>query len=223
MVDDIEVMYPGGFGIASQDVNCRCALLQRARWALDADELKTLKERAEYYGLDKTNDFDEFRQKYYKIEDFMKEQSEFCDKYGLSTDERYTINDCLRNDLKMQKNEKKIVSDLRSALNKIPDYTKEVTRSIIFYTNKELEDFIKDYKENKTITIKSFVSTTRVGIYNPEAQVQIFFKNVKHAKDISLFNFKEKEVLYSTDVEFDILNVKEIDGKYYIILSEKER
>lgn len=234
VVDDMEVMYPGGFGIASQDVNCRCALLQRARWALDADELKTLKERAEYYGLDKTNDFDEFRQKYYKIEDFMKEQSEFCDKYGLSTDERYainayvsslayTINDCLRNDLKMQKNEKKIVSDLRSALNKIPDYTKEVTRSIIFYTNKELEDFIKDYKENKTITIKSFVSTTRVGIYNPEAQVQIFFKNVKHAKDISLFNFKEKEVLYSTDVEFDILNVKEIDGKYYIILSEKER
>lgn len=234
VVDDIEVMYPGGFGIASQDVNCRCALLQRARWALDADELKTLKERAEYYSLDKTNDFDEFRQKYYKIEDFMKEQSEFYDKYGLSTDERYainayvsslayTINDCLRNDLKMQKNEKKIVSDLRSALNKIPDYTKEVTRSIIFYTNKELEDFIKDYKENKTITIKSFVSTTRVGIYNPEAQVQIFFKNVKHAKDISLFNFKEKEVLYSTDVEFDILNVKEIDGKYYIILSEKER
>lgn len=123
----------------------------------------------------------------------------------------------------MQKNEKKIVSDLRSALNKITDYTKEVTRSIIFYTNKELEDFIKDYKENKTITIKSFVSTTRAGIYNPEAQVQIFFKNVKHAKDISLFNFKEKEVLYSTDVEFDILNVKEIDGKYYIILSEKER
>lgn len=64
VVDDMEVMYPGGFGIASQDVNCRCALLQRARWALDADELKTLKERAEYYGLDKSNDFRDFREKY---------------------------------------------------------------------------------------------------------------------------------------------------------------
>lgn len=64
VVDDIEVMYPGGFGIASQDVNCRCALLQRARWALDADELKTLKERAEYYGLDKSEDFRDFREKY---------------------------------------------------------------------------------------------------------------------------------------------------------------
>ncbi len=64
VVDDMEVMYPGGFGIASQDVNCRCALLQRARWALDADELKTLKERAEYYELDKSKDFRDFREKY---------------------------------------------------------------------------------------------------------------------------------------------------------------
>lgn len=64
VVDDMEVMYPGGFGIASQDVNCRCALLQRARWALDADELKTLKERAEYYGLDKSDDFRDFKEKY---------------------------------------------------------------------------------------------------------------------------------------------------------------
>lgn len=64
VVDDMEVMYPGGFGIASQDVNCRCALLQRARWALDADELKILKERAAYYDLDKSEDFRDFREKY---------------------------------------------------------------------------------------------------------------------------------------------------------------
>lgn len=67
VVDDIEIMYPGGFGIASQDVNCRCALLQRARWALDADELKTLKERAEYYELDKSDDFRDFKKNYLKF------------------------------------------------------------------------------------------------------------------------------------------------------------
>ena len=49
VVDDIEVMYPGGFGISSQDVNCRCALLQRARWALDANELKILIIRKEQH------------------------------------------------------------------------------------------------------------------------------------------------------------------------------
>lgn len=77
VVDDMEVMYPGGFGIASQDVNCRCALLQRARWALDADELKTLKERAEYYGLDKSDDFEDFKKKYLKVNEAKKSKKYF--------------------------------------------------------------------------------------------------------------------------------------------------
>ncbi len=55
---------PGMFGDPAQDCNCRCALLQRARWALDEDELNTLKERAEFFGLDKTKDFEEFKEKY---------------------------------------------------------------------------------------------------------------------------------------------------------------
>ena len=53
-------------GGAAEVVNCRCALLQRARWALDEDELQTLKDRAAYYGLDKTKNFDDFRKKYLK-------------------------------------------------------------------------------------------------------------------------------------------------------------
>lgn len=77
VVDDMEVMYPGGFGIASQDVNCRCALLQRSRWALDADELKTLKERAAYYGLDKSKDFEDFKKKYLKVNETKKRKKYF--------------------------------------------------------------------------------------------------------------------------------------------------
>ena len=33
-----EAMYPGGFDIASEDINCRCVLLQRAKWALTDEE-----------------------------------------------------------------------------------------------------------------------------------------------------------------------------------------
>ena len=47
-------------GSASNVINCRCQLLQRARWALDEEELETLKKRAEFYGLDKTKDFEEY-------------------------------------------------------------------------------------------------------------------------------------------------------------------
>lgn len=35
-------MYPGGFGIAKEDINCRCALLERARWALDKSEVEKM-------------------------------------------------------------------------------------------------------------------------------------------------------------------------------------
>lgn len=61
-----KAMYPGGFGDPAEDCNCRCQLLQRARLALDEDELNTLKQRAEYFGLDKTDDFEDFKNKYLK-------------------------------------------------------------------------------------------------------------------------------------------------------------
>ena len=58
---------PGIGGSARNVCNCRCCLLQRAKWALDEDELKTLQERAAFFGLDKTKDFEEFKQKYLKL------------------------------------------------------------------------------------------------------------------------------------------------------------
>lgn len=59
--------YPGDpSGGAAEVVNCRCTANTRARWALDDEELQTLKERAEYFGLDKTKNFEDFKQKYLK-------------------------------------------------------------------------------------------------------------------------------------------------------------
>lgn len=60
---------PGVGGSARNVCNCRCCLLQRAKWALDEDELKALQERAAYFGLDKTKDFDDFKQKYLQLPD----------------------------------------------------------------------------------------------------------------------------------------------------------
>lgn len=66
-VDGMSALYPGGFGIAAQDINCRCVCLQRATWALDEEELETLKQRAEYFNLDKSRDFEDFKKKYLEI------------------------------------------------------------------------------------------------------------------------------------------------------------
>ena len=65
-VDGKKAKAPGHFGDPAEDCNCRCAVLQRARCELDESELETLKERAEDFGLDKTKDFEEYKEKYLK-------------------------------------------------------------------------------------------------------------------------------------------------------------
>lgn len=59
------LMFPGDpNGSAAEVVNCRCTSNTRARWALGEEELQTLKDRAEYFGLDKTKNFEEYKEKY---------------------------------------------------------------------------------------------------------------------------------------------------------------
>ena len=65
-MDGKKAMYPGDFGKAEEDCNCRCVALTRAKWALDEDELKVLKERAKFFELDKKDDFEDFERKYLK-------------------------------------------------------------------------------------------------------------------------------------------------------------
>jgi hypothetical protein len=50
-MDGKRARYPGDFGDPAEDCNCRCQLLQRAKIALDEDELKALRERAVRHSL----------------------------------------------------------------------------------------------------------------------------------------------------------------------------
>jgi uncharacterized protein with gpF-like domain len=66
-IDGKTAMYPGCFGRAEEDCNCRCVALTRAKWGLNESELETLKERADYWGLDKKDSFEEFKRKYLDV------------------------------------------------------------------------------------------------------------------------------------------------------------
>lgn len=63
-VDGKRAMQPGGFGLPEEDINCRCVALTRAQWAMDEEELKRLRKRAEFWELDKTQDFHDFKTKF---------------------------------------------------------------------------------------------------------------------------------------------------------------
>lgn len=59
-----KAMYPGDFGDPALDINCNCKALTKATWLLDEITLKELEDQAAYWKLDKTKDFQEYREKY---------------------------------------------------------------------------------------------------------------------------------------------------------------
>lgn len=71
-VAGMKAMYPGAFGIASEDCNCRCCLLQRARWALSDEEYTKMDgDRNELVRL-KEKDFEDFKK---RAKDIMHKQT----------------------------------------------------------------------------------------------------------------------------------------------------
>jgi len=82
-------MYPGDFGIAGEDCNCRCIALTRARAALDEEELEQLKKRAEFFKLDKAEDFKEFEGKYLKAAEQVSNEVQFVPAKSIKEAETY--------------------------------------------------------------------------------------------------------------------------------------
>ena len=121
------LMYPGDpSGSAAEVVNCRCALLQRAKWALDDTELQTLNERAEYYGLDKTKNFEEYKEKYLKasksekafenVEQLQKYSEDLLKNHGVTVD-MYDANAVIKEAKENVDNLDKLLSEYNSTLN----------------------------------------------------------------------------------------------------------
>lgn len=104
-VSGMKVKAPGYFGKPSEDCNCRCALSSRARWALDEAELEKLKKRAEYFGLDKTEDFEDYKKKYLKYNESYKMKLSFPDDVYKINGLNETVKKELDNALKKLKNE----------------------------------------------------------------------------------------------------------------------
>lgn len=62
-----KALYPGGFGVASEDVNCRCCLLQRAEWALSDEEFtKRNGETNELEHFENIDDYNKFKDIFYE-------------------------------------------------------------------------------------------------------------------------------------------------------------
>ena len=66
-------MYPSGFGVASEDINCRCVSLQVAEWLLDDEEFaKYDGDERELRHFENINEYEKFKAEFWKWEDNFK-------------------------------------------------------------------------------------------------------------------------------------------------------
>lgn len=134
--------YPGDpAGGAAEVINCRCALLQRSRKALDDDELETLKERAEFFGLDKSKNFDDFKEKYLKAAEQVKAEQQnpaFTPAKTIEEASRYA---------------ERFVSDHKTKYSGYVDYGK-IDVSVANDINETITDIFESYDPPKLTTIQ---------------------------------------------------------------------
>lgn len=132
----------------------------------------------------------------------------------------YVINEKLRTGGELSDEDQKFVDSLDETLKKMPTYSGNLQRSLLFYSDDDISLFMKDYAIDEKVTYSEYVSTTKGEMYNPDGQVQIFIQNAKEGRDISLINEAEAEVLYERNSSFVVKNVCEYEGKHYILLEE---
>lgn len=63
-----KALYPGDFGIPSEDCNCRCCLLQRAKWALSDEEFTKMNGKTnELQHFESIDDYNKFKKAFWEV------------------------------------------------------------------------------------------------------------------------------------------------------------
>lgn len=139
---------------------------------------------------------------------------------GYMSAKSYNINEKLRYGDILSAEDQSFVDELDYALEKMPVYKGDLSRSIYFYSDTDIAEFVKAYTVGGQITYNEYISTTKGKLYNPDGQVQIIILDSKRGKDISLFNEREQEVIYQRGAVFNVKDIELTKGVYYITLEE---
>lgn len=136
----------------------------------------------------------------------------------------YVLNDKLRRNAisELTNTEKEWMENLDSALRNLPTYEGNLNRSVTFLFEEDAQKYFDSFIEGAEYVPRQYLSTTKNGVYNDDAQVQIYIQNAKNGRDLGKLNDMESEVLYPFMSRFRVLNKVKQDGKFYILLEELE-
>lgn len=133
----------------------------------------------------------------------------------------YKINEALRNGTNLTQDQKEWVKLLDEALEKIPIYEGQVTRSLSFQLQgkEALEEFLKLYNIGNEIEYPAYTSATIGETYNPSGEVQLTIIS-KTARNISTLNKGEQEVLFERGKKFKVVDRYDTSKIHYILMEE---
>lgn len=133
----------------------------------------------------------------------------------------YKINEALRNGTNLTQDQKEWVKVLDEALEKIPVYEGQVTRSLSFQLQgkEALEEFLKLYNIGNEIEYPAYTSATIGETYNPSGEVQLTIMS-KTARNITTLNKREQEVLFERGKKFKVVDRYDTSKIHYILMEE---
>lgn len=205
-------------GITAPPFHCRCRTTT-APWFEDEEGYRAARgEDGKTYYVPSSMKYKEWYEKYINKNIKLSDNEQLAINKYISSDS-YKINEKLRRGLPLTSEDKNFISDLDSALDKVPNYKGDVNRSLYFFNEKEKIDFLNKHQIGKEIVYNEYISTSSKGEYNPSGQVELNIIST-NGKDIRKYNPQEAEILFKRNSKFITTDNFEYDGKHYITMKE---
>ncbi len=132
--------------------------------------------------------------------------------------ESYKINETLRNNLELTKQQEETIINLDKVLDKMPNYKGIVQRSLIL-DEETLSEFLQQHSIGNTVKYKSYTSSTVGSRYNELSNVELHIKS-RSGRDVRKFNKEEQEILFKRNTKFKIEAIEKINNVYHIAMEE---
>ncbi len=205
-------------GITAPPFHCHCRTTT-APFFSDEEGYRAAKgEDGKTYYVSSGMKYKEWYEKYINKNIKLSDNEQLAINKYISSDS-YKINEKLRRGLSLTSEDKNFISDLDSALDKMPNYKGNVNRSLYFFNEKEKIDFLNKHQIGKEIVYNEYISTSSKGEYNPSGQVELNIIST-NGKDIRKYNPQEAEILFKRNSKFITTDNFEYDGKHYITMKE---
>ena len=112
-----------------------------------------------------------------------------------------------------------MVQHLSSALNKMPVYKGVVNRSIFLKYKGQENDILSIFNNKERMGSWNYPISSSKGIYDKDDDMRLIIHS-KSGRDVSMFNEKEKEVLFNINTLFKFTKAYKRHGKLFVVIEE---